>query len=64
MILACLKLKVKVKGKVKFNYVKPDGSLLYLQVLVPRSLRTAFLDAPRPLDISSYTGLEADKWRS
>jgi len=43
--------------------MRPDGSLLYLQVVVPRSLRTAFLDAVHAGAISSHPGIERTRER-
>ena len=46
------------RGLLYQKYVRPDGSLLYLQVLVPHSLHTAFLDAVHAGAINGHPGIE------
>ena len=45
-------------GVLYRRYVRPDGSLRYLQVVVPRSLRTQFLDAVHVGPINGHMGVE------
>ena len=50
---------LEVKGGVLYRrYVHPDSSLRYLQVVVPRSLRTEFLDAVHNRPINGHLGVE------
>jgi len=46
------------RGILYRRYVRPDGSLLYLQVVVPKNLRTAFLDAVHAGAICGHPGIE------
>ena len=46
------------RGVLYRRYERQDGSLLYLQVLVPQSLHTAFLDAVCAGAISGHPGIE------
>ena len=45
------------RGILYRRYVRPDGSLLYLQIVVPQALRTAFLDAVHVGAISGHPGI-------
>ena len=40
------------------KFVRPDGSLRYLQVVVPRSLRTQFLDGVHAGPMNGHLGIE------
>jgi len=51
------------RGILYRRYVRPDGSLLYLQVVVPRNLCTAFLDAVHAGAISGHPGIECTSER-
>jgi len=51
------------RGILYRRCVRPDGSLLYLQVVVPRSLCTAFLDAVHAGAISGHAGIERTRER-
>ena len=45
------------------KFVRPDGSLQYWQMVVPRSLRTAFLDAVHSGLMNSHPGIERTRLR-
>jgi len=51
------------RGILYRRYVRPDGSLLYLQIVVPQVLRTAFLDAVHAGAISGHPGIERARER-
>ena len=51
------------RGILYRRYVRPNGSLLYLQILVPRSLRTAVLDAVHAGAINGHPGIERTRER-
>jgi len=51
------------RGILYRRYVRPDGSLLYLQIVVPQALRTAFLDAVHAGAISGHPGIEHTRER-
>jgi len=51
------------RGILYRRYARPDGSLLYLQIVVPQVLRTAFLDAVHAGAISGHPGIERTRER-
>ena len=50
---------LEIKNGVLFRkFMRPDGSLRYLQVVVPRSLRTQFLDGVHAGPMNGHLGVE------
>ena len=50
---------LEVKNGILYRqFVRPDGTLQFLQVVVPRSLRTQFLDAVHTGPINGHFGME------